>query len=171
VSNTFEILRHAPSAAPVSLLDQVPILQDTALNVALLLAGFTIVFGPRHLDATERHEGMVTAIAFESVVKLIAFVAVGVAVTWGLYNGPGDLLSQARDAGHQSLFMLGSGTGSWVWLNVLSMFAILLLPRQWQVGVVENVDEEHVKHAMWMTPLYMLAISLFVWPIAAAGLL
>ncbi|GAA3689782.1 hypothetical protein GCM10022267_90570 [Lentzea roselyniae] len=171
VSNTFEILRHAPSVIPHSELDQVPLLQDTALYVALLLAGFTIVFGTRHLDATERHEGMVIAIAFESVVKLVAIVAAGVAITWGLYGGLGDLFSQAQAAGHQTLFTLGSSTGSWVWLNVLSMFAILLLPRQWQVGVVENVDEKHIKHAMWMTPLYMLAISVFVLPIAAAGLL
>jgi signal transduction histidine kinase len=114
---------------------------------------------------------MVTAIAFESVVKLVAFVAAGITVTWGLYNGFGDLFGQASRAGHTALFTLGDSTGTWVWLNVLSLFAIVLLPRQWQVGVVENVDERHVKQAMWMTPLYMLLISLFVLPIAAAGLL
>ncbi len=171
VSNTFEIIRRAPAVTPSSALGQVPLLEDTALYVALLLAGFTILFGTRHLDATERHEGMVTAIAFESVVKLVAFVAAGITVTWGLYSGFGDLFSQAEQAGHTELFTLGDTTGTWVWLNVLSLFAIVLLPRQWQVGVVENVDERHVKQAMWMTPLYMLLISLFVLPIAAAGLL
>lgn len=171
VSNTFEIIRRAPAVTPSSALGQVPVLEDTALYVALLLAGFTILFGTRHLDATERHEGMVTAIAFESVVKLVAFVAAGITVTWGLYNGFGDLFSQAAQAGHTALFTLGDSTGTWVWLNVLSLFAIVLLPRQWQVGVVENVDERHVKQAMWMTPLYMLLISVFVLPIAAAGLL
>ena len=171
VSTTFEIIRRAPEITPSSALGQVPLLEDTALYVALLLAGFTILFGTRHLDATERHEGMVTAIAFESVVKLVAFVAAGITVTWGLFNGFGDLFSQARQAGHSALFTLGDSTGTWVWLNVLSLFAIVLLPRQWQVGVVENVDERHVKQAMWMTPLYMLLISLFVLPIAAAGLL
>ncbi|WP_112261283.1 histidine kinase [Lentzea terrae] len=171
VSTTFEIIRRAPEITPSSALGQVPLLEDTALYVALLLAGFTILFGTRHLDATERHEGMVTAIAFESVVKLVAFVAAGITVTWGLYNGFGDLFSQASRAGHTALFTLGDSTGTWVWLNVLSLFAIVLLPRQWQVGVVENVDERHVKQAMWMTPLYMLLISLFVLPIAAAGLL
>lgn len=171
VSTTFEIIRRAPEITPSSALGQVPLLADTALYVALLLAGFTILFGTRHLDATERHEGMVTAIAFESVVKLVAFVAAGITVTWGLYNGFGDLFSQAQHAGHTALFTLGDSTGTWVWLNVLSLFAIVLLPRQWQVGVVENVDERHVKQAMWMTPLYMLLISLFVLPIAAAGLL
>ncbi|MFD4669487.1 histidine kinase [Lentzea sp. NPDC058450] len=171
VSTTFEIIRRAPAITPSSSLGQVPVLEDTALYVALLLAGFTILFGTRHLDATERHEGMVTAIAFESVVKLVAFVAAGIAVTWGLYDGFGDLFGQAWTAGHTELFTLGDSTGTWVWLNVLSLFAIVLLPRQWQVGVVENVDERHVKQAMWMTPLYMLLISVFVLPIAAAGLL
>jgi Na+/proline symporter/two-component sensor histidine kinase len=171
VSNTFEIIRRAPAVTRVSALDQVPVLADTALYVALLLAGFTILFGTRHLDATERHEGMVTAIAFESVVKLVAFVAAGITVTWGLYNGFGDLFGRAAQAGHTALFTLGDSTGTWVWLNVLSLFAIVLLPRQWQVGVVENVDERHVRQAMWMTPLYMLLISVFVLPIAAAGLL
>lgn len=171
VSTTFEIIRRSPEITPSSALGQVPLLEDTALYVALLLAGFTILFGTRHLDATERHEGMVTAIAFESVVKLVAFVAAGVTVTWGLFNGFGDLFTQAEEAGHTALFTLGDSTGTWVWLNVLSLFAIVLLPRQWQVGVVENVDERHVKQAMWMTPLYMLLISLFVLPIAAAGLL
>ena len=171
VSNTFEIIRRAPAVTRASELVQPPVLEDTALYVALLLAGFTILFGTRHLDATERHEGMVTAIAFESVVKLVAFVAAGITVTWGLYNGFGDLFGQAAQAGHTALFTLGDSTGTWVWLNVLSLFAIVLLPRQWQVGVVENVDERHVRQAMWMTPLYMLLISVFVLPIAAAGLL
>ncbi|MDT7787741.1 MAG: hypothetical protein QOF58_6160 [Pseudonocardiales bacterium] len=170
VSNTFEIIRRHPVITPSSELGQVPLLQDTALYVALLLAGFTILFGTRHLDATERHEGMVTAIAFESIVKLVAFVAAGVGVVWGLYNGFGDLFARASAAGQTAVFGLSDTTGSWVWLNILSMLAIILLPRQWQVAVVENVEERHVKRAMWLTPLYMLLISLFVVPIAAAGL-
>ncbi|SFR00032.1 Histidine kinase-, DNA gyrase B-, and HSP90-like ATPase [Lentzea waywayandensis] len=171
VSTTFEIIRRAPVASSESALTSAPLYQDTALYVALLLAGFTILFGTRHLDATERHEGMVIAIAFESVVKLVAFVSAGVAVTWGLHDGFGDLFAKAADAGLTQVFGLGDSSGTWIWLTVLSAFAILLLPRQWQVGVVENVDERHVKQAMWLTPLYMAVISLFVLPIAAAGLL
>ena len=57
---------------------------------------FTIVFGTRHLDSAERHEGMVAAIAFESVVKLVAFLAVGAFVTWGLFDGMADIWSRAR---------------------------------------------------------------------------
>ncbi|GLZ36148.1 hypothetical protein Lesp02_83350 [Lentzea sp. NBRC 105346] len=171
VSNTFEIIRRHPEITPTSQLGQVPLLQDTALYVTLLLAGFTIVFGTRHLDATERHEGMVSAIAFESIVKLIAFVAAGVFVTFGLYNGFSDLFAQAAQANLTTLFSLGDDTGEWVWLTVLSMCAIMFLPRQWQIAVVENVDEHHVKRAMWLTPLYMFLISIFVLPIAAAGML
>ncbi len=173
VSNTFEMIRRHPDITSSSQLGEVPLLQDTALYVALLLAGFTILFGTRHLDATERHEGMVAAIAFEAVVKLIAFVAAGIFVVFGLFGGFGDLFSQASDADLGALFTLGGDGGyvSWVWLTILSMLAVVLLPRQWQVAVVENVSESHVKRAMWLFPLYLLAINVFVLPIAAAGLL
>jgi Na+/proline symporter len=173
VSNTFEIIRRHPDVVRTSQLEAVPPLQDTALYAALLLAGFTIVFGTRHLDATERHEGMVAAIAVESVVKLVASVAVGVFVTFVLFGGFGDLFSRAAEAGLTEVFTLGGegGYGSWVWLTILSMLAILLLPRQWQIGVVENVDVRHVGRAMWLFPLYLLIINIFVLPIAAGGLL
>ena len=173
VSNTFELIRQHPDVASTAGLDPVPLLQDTALYAALLLAAFTIVFGTRHMDATERHEGMVAAVAFEAVVKLVAFLAAGLFVTFGLFGGFGDLFDRAAQAGLTTVFTLGTtgGYGNWIWLIVLSMLAILLLPRQWQVAVVENVDERHLKPAMWLFPLYLLAINVFVLPIAAAGLL
>ncbi|MBB5895420.1 histidine kinase [Kutzneria kofuensis] len=171
VSQTFEIIRRQPAVFRDAQLAHVPLLQDTALYVALLLAGFTILFGTRHLDATERHEGMVAAVAFEAVVKFIAFVAVGVFVTFFLYDGFGDLFSKASQAGLGTLFTLHQSSATWIWQNVLSALAIIMLPRQWQIGVVENVAERHVKRAMWAFPLYLLTLSLFVLPIAAAGLL
>jgi signal transduction histidine kinase len=172
VSNTFGILRHYPDIVSTTELGHVPVLQDTALYVALLLAAFTIVFGTRHLDATERHEGMVAAIAFESVVKLVAFLVVGCFVTYGLFGGLGDIVRQATAADLQRLFTLGqSGYGGWLWLTVLSMLAIVLLPRQWQIAVVENVDERHLARAMWLLPLYLLLINIFVLPIALGGLI
>jgi Na+/proline symporter/signal transduction histidine kinase len=173
VSNTFGILQRYPELTPTSELGAVPVLQDTALYVALLLAAFTIVFGTRHLDATERHEGMVAAIAFESVVKLVAFIAAGVFVTYGLFGGVRDIVAQASTREEvAALFGFGGASyGGWVWLVVLSMLAILLLPRQWQIAVVENVDERHLGRAMWLFPLYLLAINVFVLPITAAGLL
>ena len=147
-----------------------------ALIVALVLAGFTIAFGTRHLDNTERHEGMVAAIAAESVVKLLAFLAVGAFVTWGLFSGPGDLFARAMahpevgrvlraDPGRPFAF------DQWLALLLLAGLSVLLLPRQFQVMVVENVDERHIRRAAWAFPAYLLLINLFVLPIALGGLL
>jgi Na+/proline symporter/signal transduction histidine kinase len=173
ISNSFTILRGDPELSIAAATDP-PLFTDTALYVALLLAAFTIVFGTRHLDATERHEGMVAAIAFESVVKLVAFLAVGFYVTYAMFNGFGDLFGSAQaDPDLSKLLTFGESQdyGAWLWLIVLSMLAILLLPRQWQVAVVENVDERHIKTATWVFPLYLLLINIFVLPIAIAGLL
>jgi len=151
--------------------------QDSTLYVALLLAGFTMVFGTRHLDSTERHEGLVAAIAFESVVKLAAFLAVGAFVTWGLFAGPADLFARAQAVpALHDLMRLQPGGGrfayeSWAALTLLAMLSVVFLPRQFQVMVVENVDERHLKRAVWAFPLYLLLINLFVLPIALAGLL
>jgi Na+/proline symporter/signal transduction histidine kinase len=172
VSNTLTILSGAGLATGDP--REVPLLQDTALYLALLLAGFTIVFGTRHLDAAERHEGMVAAIAFESLVKLVAFLVAGVYITFVIFAGFGDLFDQAAarpDVARLFTFEATGSYGSWLSLIVLSMLAILLLPRQWQVTVVENVDERHVKPATLLFPLYMLLINLFVLPVAVAGLL
>jgi len=174
VSNTFRILRRYPDIVSTGELGHVPLLQDTGFYVALLLAAFTILFGTRHLDATERHEGMVAAIAFESIVKLVAFLAVGAFVTFGVFAGFGDLFGQAADDPDiAALYTLTPevGYGGWAWLMVLSMLAIVLLPRQWQIAVVENVDERHLTRAVWLFPLYLLAINVFVLPIALGGLL
>jgi len=149
---------------------------DSTLYVALALAGFTIVFGTRHLDTTERHEGMVAAIAVESVVKLLAFLAVGAFVTWGLFSGPGDLFARAM-AHPEVRKVLATQSGSsfaydqWFALTLLSMLSVIFLPRQFQVMVVENVDERHLRRAAWAFPLYLLLINLFVLPIALGGLL
>jgi Na+/proline symporter/nitrogen-specific signal transduction histidine kinase len=151
--------------------------RDSTLYVALLLAGFTVLFGTRHLDATERHEGMVAAIAFESIVKLLAFIAVGVFVTWGMFGGPDDLFERALALPDvKNLLSLRQGGGDfayeqWFALTVLSMLSVIFLPRQFQVTVVENVNERHLKRAVWAFPLYMLLINVFVLPIAVGGLL
>jgi Na+/proline symporter/nitrogen-specific signal transduction histidine kinase len=166
----------AVSTSVTTIAGAVPELGDTALWVALILAAFTILFGTRHLDAAEHHEGMVAAIAFESLVKLLAFVAVGAWVTWGLYDGFGDIFARAaaEPAVSPMLAPFGGVAGdysSWIWLTMLSMLAIMFLPRQFQVTVIENKDESHLKKAIWLFPLYMLAINIFVLPIAFGGLL
>ena len=175
VSTSFTILlqlpgdRHAGEGAA-----RCRVLQDTAFCVALILAAFTIAFGTRHLDAAEHHEGMVAAIAFESLVKLLAFLAVGVFVTYGMYDGFGDIFARAAAVPELARCMtplegVAGGYASWVWLTILSMLAIMFLPRQFQVAVIENVDEQHLSKAIWLFPLYMLAINLFVLPIAFGG--
>jgi Na+/proline symporter/signal transduction histidine kinase len=174
VSNGFLILMQYPDIVMPAKFGTVPLAQDTALWVALILAFFTIAFGTRHLDAAEHHEGMVAAIAFESLVKLLAFLAVGVFVTFVVYDGIGDLF--ARAAADRELAPLLTPLeamegqyASWVWLTILSMAAIMFLPRQFQVAVIENKDERHLNKAIWLFPLYMLAINIFVLPIAFGG--
>jgi signal transduction histidine kinase len=146
------------------------------LYIALALAGFTVAFGTRHLDTSERHEGMVAAIAFESVVKLLAFLTIGIFVCWGLFDGPGDIFARAAaQPALSGLSGLGGESkfagGQWFALTLLAMLSVIFLPRQFQVMVVENVDERHVKRATWAFPAYLLAINLFVLPIALGGLL
>jgi Na+/proline symporter/signal transduction histidine kinase len=176
VSNSYTILVQYPEIIMPTRVDAAPMREDTALWVAMILAAFTMAFGTRHLDAAEHHQGMVAAIAFESLVKLLAFLAVGVFVTFGIYDGFGDLFARAA-AEPKLLAMMtplggvAGGYASWVWLTILSMTAIMFLPRQFQVAVIENVDEKHLSKAIWLFPLYMLAINVFVLPIAFGGLL
>ncbi|GHC36492.1 sensor histidine kinase [Aidingimonas halophila] len=148
---------------------------DKSFWVALVLAVFIILFGTRHLDASERHEGMVAAIAFESLIKLVAFLCVGLFTVFVIFNGPGDLLATARQTDDLtrllSLDAVPGGAVGWVGTLVMAFLAFLTLPRQFQILVVENVDETHLKRASWLFPLYLFAINIFVIPIALAGLL
>ncbi|MBW3128745.1 sensor histidine kinase [Hymenobacter profundi] len=148
---------------------------NTALITTGVLAFFTIIFGVRSVEATERHEGMVLAVALESLVKLVAFLAAGLLVTYSLFDGFADVFDQAAAVpGLQKLFTLhttGIGGAQWLTLLLLGMAAVLLLPRQFQVSVVENVNEDHLRKAMWLFPLYLIVINLFVLPIAFGGVL
>ena len=146
---------------------------DSTFLIAVVLALFSILFGTRHLDATERHEGMVAAVAFESVVKIVAFMAVGIFVTYGMFGGLSDLFQKAAaSADFGRLLQLDSSrAGTWTSLIILSELAIIFLPRQFQIIVVENVDESHLKRAVWLFPLYLLLINIFVLPLALGGLL
>ena len=152
--------------------------RDGTLYMALSLAGFAVVFGTRHLDLSERHEGMVAAIAFESAVKLVAFLAVGVFVTWGLFDGMGDIWARAREHPQIGALLSLGGPGftgfagaQWFALTLLSALSVLLLPRQFQMMVVECGNERQILRASWLFPAYLLAINLFVLPIAIGGML
>src|SRR5712691_1909370 len=176
ISGTFLIMLQYPDVAAMpDKQGAVLFLGDNTFYIAMLLAAFTILFGTRHLDATERHEGLVAAIAFESLVKLLAFIAVGLFVTFSLYDGFGDIFGRAGQTAQLSaLLTFGGNSGSyatWASLTFLSMAAVMFLPRQFQVTVVENVDERHLTKAIWLFPLYLLAINVFVLPITFGGLL
>jgi Na+/proline symporter/signal transduction histidine kinase len=174
ISQTFTVLLHYPDIVMPARSGSISPLADTALYVALIMAAFAILFGTRHIDASEHHEGMVAAIAFESVVKLLAFLTVGLFVTFGVYGGFGDIFSRAAlQPALAKLFTIDGLPGymSWVSLTILAMAAIIVLPRQFQVIVIENVDERHLKTAIWFFPLYLLLINIFVLPIAFGGLL
>jgi Na+/proline symporter/signal transduction histidine kinase len=139
----------------------------TALWVAAGLAVFTILFGTRNLDANEQHHGVVTAIAVEAVVKLVALLAVGIFVVWFVADGPADIKARI-EASPISGWTLQPDR--WAGLIFLSAAAILTLPRMFQVLVVENADERHLATASWAFPLYLAGMSLFVVPIAVVGL-
>ena len=131
------------------------------------LAIFTVVFGTRRLNMNEQHVGIVLAIAIEAVVKLVALLAVGVFVVWGLADGPGDVLARI-DASPRGEWQMDRSR--WAALTFLSAVAFLCLPRMFQVMVVENRDERHLQVASWAFPAYLALVSLFVVPIAVVGL-
>jgi Na+/proline symporter/signal transduction histidine kinase len=156
----------APGAAAA------PLFGDLALFVALAMATFAVLFGTRHIDATEHQDGLMLAIATESVVKLIAFLSVGIFVTFVVFPGPSTLLGQALDHPNTaSVLTRAPQFASFCAMTVLSLFAIVLLPRQFHVTVVENHTESEIRRAAWLFPLYLVLINLFVLPIAMAGLL
>ena len=149
-----------------------PVLGDIALFVAFAMATFAVLFGTRHIDATEHQDGLMLAIAAESIVKLFAFLAVGVFVTFIMFDGPGHLFARAME--HERIAAVLTREpqlGNLIAMTLLSLFAIVLLPRQFHVTVVENNNETEVRRAAWLFPLYLVLINLFVVPIAVAGLL
>lgn len=139
----------------------------TVFWVAAGLAVFAVLFGTRNLDANERHHGVVTAIALEAVVKLFALLAVGVFVVWGLSGGVTETMARI-DASEIGQWQMKSGR--WTAITFLAAAAFICLPRMFQVMVVENDDERHLRTAAWAFPLYLLMMSLFVVPIAVVGL-
>ena len=145
--------------------------QDSAFGVAASMALFAIVFGVRHVNASEHHRGLMLAIAFESVVKLVAFLIVALFVLFGIVGGPGELLSQVQaDPQLQGVFALDIGQPVWPATIVISAIAFLCLPQAFHVGIVENESPSHTRTAAWLYPLYLAVFSLLILPIATAGL-
>jgi serine phosphatase RsbU (regulator of sigma subunit)/Na+/proline symporter len=179
VAHTFDLLSLSPKLLGSSVARVIPPLSpdiNTALILAIVLGLFGILFGARTLDAAERHEGLVAAVALESIVKLVAFLAAGIYVTYGLFDGFSDIFTRFRGEfpNLRHLLLLNTSHISyplWFSLTFVSMMAFMFLPRQFHIMVIESSDEKHIIDAMWRFPTYMFLINIFVLPIALAGLL
>jgi Na+/proline symporter/signal transduction histidine kinase/CheY-like chemotaxis protein len=169
VSSSLEtILAHVTAGTEVTR----PLLGDIALFVALSMATFAVLFGTRHIDATEHQDGLMLAVATESIVKLLAFLAVGIFVTFWMFDGPVALFKEAMQRpSTAAIFGREPRADTLIAMTLLSFVAFILLPRQFHVAVVENNNEGEIKRAVWLYPLYLVLINLFVVPIALAGLL
>jgi sigma-B regulation protein RsbU (phosphoserine phosphatase) len=143
--------------------------------ISIVLGVFAVFFGARKVDVSERHGGLVFAVAFESAIKLVAFITVGVCVTYSIFNGFGDIFSRIKASDYSYLMKLGGDSHvsytEWASMTFLSMMAIMFLPRQFHVAVVENYSYKHIRKAMWLFPLYLFLMNIFVLPIAYGGLL
>ena len=166
VSETFGIMSDDTSYVSTTVID------DSTFYVALLLAIFATFFGTQSTDASEKHKGIIATVAFESVLKLVFFLAIGVYVTFYVFDGTTDIYEKISvTENFKELTTLGGVEDgfNWFFMIALSFIAIFLLPRQFQVSVLENNREKHLKKAIWLFPLYLLLFNLFVIFIAWAG--
>ena len=164
ISDTFHIVTKTQSSDNI--------FTDTTTYVCLALALFASYYGTRYVDASEKRRGIVTAVAMESILKLVFFLIIGIYVTYFVYDGFGDIYTKAAVLENfqkkNSIVDLTGGI-NWFFLCLLSMFAIFLLPRQFHTAIVENNKESHIRTAMWLFPLYLLLFNIFVFPIAWGG--
>ncbi len=164
ISDTFHIVTKTQSSSNI--------FTDTTTYVCLALALFASYYGTRYVDASEKRRGIVTAVAIESILKLVFFLIIGVYVTYFVYDGFGDIYTKASVLeGFAKKNSIGGITNAinWYFLCILSLLAIFLLPRQFHTSIVENNKETHIKTAMWLFPLYLLLFNIFVFPIAWGG--
>ncbi len=164
ISETFHIVTKTESSSNI--------FTDTTTYVCLALALFASYYGTRYVDASEKRRGIVTAVAMESILKLVFFLIIGIYVTYFVYDGFGDIYTKASVLeGFEKKNTIGGLTNgiNWFFLCILSLFSIFLLPRQFHTAVVENSKESHIKTAMWLFPLYLLLFNIFVFPIAWGG--
>jgi Na+/proline symporter/signal transduction histidine kinase len=170
ISSSLEVFISRETGNAISSIS--PIFGDISLIVAVILAFFVMIFGTRQVDTTEHQNGLMIAVAMESVIKLIAFLAVGAFVVWGLFGGLADLYAQATARPEiVAIFTRPPDLTRMTVVSILAAAAILLLPRQFHVMVVENRSLSDVRRTSWLFPMYLVAINLFVIPIAVAGLL
>ncbi|MDR3467157.1 MAG: PAS-domain containing protein [Xanthobacteraceae bacterium] len=170
VASSLETILSDPNAGSVAF-PQIPLVGDLALVVTAAMALFAVLFGTRQVDATEHQHGLMLAVAAESIVKLALFIAAGAFVTFWMFS-PAELVTRALQSPEaaRTLDHVPS-IGNFLTMTLLSFFAVMLLPRQFHVSVVENTRDAEVGRARWLFPLYLVAINLFVIPVALAGLI
>ena len=145
---------------------------DVPMFVAIAMAIFAILFGTRHADATEHQNGLILSVAAESLVKLIAFIVIGTFITFAMMGGPAELFERASQSPEiVALFSAPIDVPRFSTMTFLAVCAVILLPRQFHLAVVENTSLDDVSKASWTFPLYLVMINIFVIPIAIAGLL
>lgn len=140
--------------------------------VTVLMGLFIIIFATQKMESTEHHSGIVASIAFESLFKLIAFLVAGIVITFFIFSDYSVIYQHILNSPSADRFLTLASTQSymeWTGYTVLSGMAILILPRQFQVSVIENTKESHLKSTLWKFPLYLFLINLFVLPVALGG--
>ena len=144
---------------------------DSNFYLTGILALFVMIFGTRNIETATKNHGLVSVIAFEAIIKLVAFLSVGIFVCYFIFNDIGDIFSQAAiDPKLAELFVMKPAQlDEWFANLSLSFLAVLFLPRQFQTAVLENNNENYLRKAVWIFPLYLLIINLFVLPIAIGG--
>ena len=164
ITETFHVVSNTPINSFI--------FDDITTYVAVALALFASYYGTRYADASVKRKGIVTAVAMESILKLVFFVIIGVYVTFFVFDGFDDIYQKAsllKDFHVKNTIGGLPQAINWFLLCLVSMFAIFLLPRQFHVSVVENNRERHVNTAVWLFPLYLLLFNIFVYPIAWGG--
>ncbi len=164
ISETFHLLSNTIENSSIFL--------DTATYAVLIIALFSSYYGTRYVDASEKRLGIISAVAVESFLKLVFFIVLGIFVVYGIFNGFDDIYEKASllpDFSQKNTFKGIEGSANWFLLSMLSMTAIFLLPRQFHSAIIENRKEKHIHTAIWVFPLYMLLMNIFVFPIAWGG--
>ncbi|WP_222167293.1 ATP-binding protein [Edaphocola aurantiacus] len=164
ISDTFHLVSHTANSNNI--------FTDSATYVVALITVFSSYYGTKYVDASEKRVGVIAAVAAESILKLIFFLVLGIYVTYGVFNGWDDLYAQAStfsDFAHKNSIGGLTGALNWCLMSLLSMSAIFLLPRQFHTTIVENRREKHLRTALWLVPLYLLLINIFVFPVAWGG--
>ena len=139
--------------------------------IVLMMAFFTIIFGVRHIDPTERHPGMMVALAGESILKLIAMLIGTLWICYMVNPGVFGIFEQVANEAQFNAKVLTISTQQWLSFMLIGALGIITLPRQFHVGIVECSDTKFLDRAKWLFPLYLLLINIFTFPVALAGLM